>query len=72
MQQTISACQGFSCLALAVVYLLYDRCLHAARLHLLLQEDLLLGLRDDVLSPVGSANHLQDLAWEDGRDTEVI
>lgn len=44
-------------------YLLYDRCLHAARLHLLLQEDLLLRLLDDVLGPVGSAHHLQDLTW---------
>lgn len=44
-----------------VSYLLYDRCLHTARLHLLLQEDLLLGLLDDVLSPIGSTDHLQDL-----------
>lgn len=42
-------------------YLLYNRSLHATRLHLLLQEDLLLGLLDDVLSPIGSADHLQDL-----------
>lgn len=47
--------------------LLYDWCLHTTRLHLLLQEDLLLGLRDDVLSTVGSANHLQDLTWEETR-----
>lgn len=46
-----------------VGYLLYDRRLHAARLHLLLQEDLLLGLLDEVLGPVGSADHLQDLTW---------
>lgn len=32
-------------------------------LHLLLQEDRLLGLRDDVLSAVGSAEHLQELTW---------
>lgn len=42
-------------------YLLYDRRLHATRLHLLLQEDLLLGLLDDVLRPIGSTHHLQDL-----------
>lgn len=45
-------------------YLLYDRCLHATRLHLLLQEDLLLGRLDDVLSPIGSTDHLQDLTWD--------
>lgn len=45
-------------------YLLYDRGLHATRLHLLLQEDLLLRLLDDVLSPVGGADNLQDLTWE--------
>lgn len=38
--------------------LLYDRCLHTRRLHLLLQEDLLLGLLDDVLSPIGSTDDL--------------
>lgn len=32
-------------------------------LHLLLQEDRLLGLRDDVLGAVGSAEHLQELTW---------
>jgi len=49
-------------------YLLYDRRLHAAGLHLLLQEDLLLGL-DDVLRPVGSTDHLQDLTWEAGKQS---
>lgn len=39
-------------------YLLYDWRLHATRLHLLLQQDLLLGLLDDVLSSVGSSEHL--------------
>lgn len=40
-------------------YLLYDRCLHTSRLHLLLQEDLLLGLLDEVLSSIGSTDNLQ-------------
>lgn len=56
-----AAFQVFDSFVQHFCYLLYDRCLHAARLHLLLQEDLLLRLRDDVLSPVGSAHHLQDL-----------
>lgn len=42
-------------------YLLDDRCLHAARLHLLLQEDLLLWLLDEVLCTVGTTDQLQDL-----------
>lgn len=51
-------------------YLLYDWCLHATRLHLLLQEDLLLGLLDDVLSPIGSTDNLQDLTWETTKQEE--
>lgn len=38
-------------------YLLYDRRLHAARLHLLLEEDLLMGL-DEVLRSIGSTDNL--------------
>ncbi len=58
LNQFIKANSSYLCNG---AYLLYDRCLHATRLHLLLQEDLLLGLLDDVLSPIGSTDHLQDL-----------
>ena len=39
-------------------YLLNHRGLDTARLHLLLQEDLLLGLLDDVLGSVRGTHHL--------------
>ena len=45
-------------------YLLYDGRLHATslHLHLRLEHHLLLGL-DDVLGPIRSTQHLQDLTW---------
>lgn len=61
MFQTAVITKAWGLFLCKVGYLLYDRRLYAARLHLLLQEDLLLGLLDDVLSPVGSTDHLQNL-----------
>ncbi|MEQ2212024.1 hypothetical protein XENOCAPTIV_023332, partial [Xenoophorus captivus] len=51
-----------NCLSLHYrAYLLYDRSLNATGLHRLLQNNWLLGLLNDVLSPIGSTHHLQDL-----------